>query len=133
MEAQRTFGPRQSKRWVAKRFRQDFECDVPIAQGKPGKNHVEDVVEQLDVEPELADERVAGAVEVAEVDDGVDGGEEGAVQPATTLRDEFWELASEVRIVDGGTRSAYSVRHIRGSLFEISVRVYRRRCVHRQT
>jgi len=44
------------------------------------------------VDPELAQRRVRAAVDVAELDDRVDGREEGTVEPATTLRDEFGNL-----------------------------------------
>jgi len=45
-------------------------------EGKPRENEVENLVDQLDVDPELAQETVRGAVEVVEMESTVDGGEE---------------------------------------------------------
>ena len=50
------------------------------------------MIEHLDVDPKLAHECVGGPVEVVEVEDTMYGGKERAVQPASTLRDQLWNL-----------------------------------------
>lgn len=90
--ARRTFRPRQSERLITQRLGQDLESNVPVPKREPSKDHVEHVVEQLNVQPSLAHERMTGAVKVAKVDDRMDGSEEGPVQPSSTLRDEFGKL-----------------------------------------
>jgi len=45
-------------------------------EGEPGENEIENLVDQLDVDPELAHETVGRAVEIVEMDSAVDGGEE---------------------------------------------------------
>jgi hypothetical protein len=44
------------------------------------------------VNPEFSRKGVSRAIDVVEVDHGIDRSEEGPVQPTTTLRDEFWDL-----------------------------------------
>ena len=44
------------------------------------------MIEHLDVDPKLAHEGVGGPVEVVEVEDTMYGGKEGAIQPASALR-----------------------------------------------
>ena len=86
---------------------EDDKCDVVVAQGEPGKKEVVRLVEEFDVDPEFACERVGGAVDVAEFDGGVDRGEEGAVEPASALGDEFgdlnWFFFEKKRRVSQGT------------------------------
>lgn len=47
------------------------------------------MVDEFDVKEDLAGDGVVGGPDLFEVYKGVDGGEEGAVEPATTLRDEL--------------------------------------------
>jgi hypothetical protein len=70
-------------------------------QSEPGEYEIEELVEHLDVDPEFAEEGVGGAVDVVEVDYAVDGGEEGAVEPAPALGDEFGDLEVKWALVIG--------------------------------
>ena len=45
-------------------------------ESKPREDEIENLVDQLDVDPELAEEAVRGAVEIVEMESAVDGGEE---------------------------------------------------------
>lgn len=59
---------------------------------EPRKDQIKSLIQQLDVDPRLARERVRGAVEVVELDGAVYRGEEGAVEPSAALGDEFRDL-----------------------------------------
>ena len=45
-------------------------------ESEPRENEVKNLVDQLDVDPELAQETVRRAVEIVEMESTVDGGEE---------------------------------------------------------
>jgi len=47
------------------------------------------LVNEFDMEEDFPAYGVIGVPDLTEVDEGVDGGEEGTVEPATTLRYEF--------------------------------------------
>jgi hypothetical protein len=51
------------------------------------------LVKDFNVDPELADQAVRGAVDVVEVHGTVHGSEEGTIKPATTLRNKFGDLS----------------------------------------
>ena len=51
------------------------------------------------MDPKLPEDRVRRAVDVVELECTVDSGEEGTVEPATTLRDQFWNLRANKRCV----------------------------------
>lgn len=65
------------------------ECEVEVGEGEESEEEREELVDEFDVEEDLASDRVVGGPDLFEVYEGVDGGEEGAVEPATTLRDEL--------------------------------------------
>ena len=50
---------------------------------------MDELVDEFNVEENLAAHGVVGAPDLAEVDEGVDGGEEGTVEPAAPLGYEF--------------------------------------------
>ena len=54
------------------------------------------MIEHLDVDPKLPHKGVRGPVEVVEVEDTMHGGKEGAVEPASTLRDQLWNLVKNL-------------------------------------
>jgi hypothetical protein len=87
---------------VLHRIRQNHKRDIIISQREPSEYEVENLVRELDVDPGLADERVGRAVEVVEVHKRVHGGEEGAVEPSTTLRDQLGDLIRDVGDGVGG-------------------------------
>jgi hypothetical protein len=58
------------------------------------------LVKDFDVDPELADQAVRGAVDVVEVHRTVHGSKEGTIEPATTLRNKFgdlWQISIRAR------------------------------------
>lgn len=69
-------------------------CLWSTHQSKPGENEVERLVHHLNVDPELPAKRMRGSVNVIELDGGMDCGEEGTIQPSSTLRDEFGDLTN---------------------------------------
>lgn len=79
---------RTSLTYILQRTREDDEEDVVVCDTEPGEDLVEDVVERLEVEGELPSEGVFGLAELEDVSDSVHCGKEGAVEPATSLRQE---------------------------------------------
>lgn len=53
-----------------------------------------------------------GAVDVVEFDSTVDGGEEGAVEPTTTLRDQLGNLGCVSYVLSGVRSMLYLIRNI---------------------
>ena len=91
--------------------------DVIVAQREPREEQVEDLVEEFDVDPEFASKGVRGAVEVAEFDDRVERGEEGAVEPSPTLGDQLRDLFARCeRIV-----SEDGMGWVAGPIFQIPI------------
>jgi hypothetical protein len=82
--------------FVRQTARQDLEDQEEVANGKPGENHIDRVEDELDEEGELAEDGVVRPEKLVEVDDGVDGGEEGAVQPATALENQLGRRVGHV-------------------------------------
>jgi hypothetical protein len=74
---------------VAQTRRQDLEHQEEITDSEPGENHVDRVEDELEEEEELAHDGVIGPEELVEVDDGVDGGEEGTVEPTAPLQNQL--------------------------------------------
>ena len=66
------------------------EGNIVVCEGEPRKELLEDLVDELDVQPDFPEHAVVGSVQVPELDRGVDGSEEGTVQPSPPLRDELW-------------------------------------------
>ena len=65
-------------------------CSVLIAyNGKPGKHHVDQVVERLDGQEHLAHGTMTRRENELDVPQGVERGEERAVQPAPTLQNDY--------------------------------------------
>ena len=65
------------------------EGEVEVGEGCPGEEELNGVVDELQRKNNLAEEVLARSPDPEPEYGGVDGCEEGAVQPATTLRDEF--------------------------------------------
>jgi len=72
-------------------------------EGEPGKDKVECLIDELNVNPELAREAVRRAVYVVELDRAVYRGEERAVEPPPALRDQLWDLNTGARHVSQDT------------------------------
>ena len=72
-----------------------------LTQGEPRQDEGGDVVQELDVEEEHADDVVAASVHAAKVHEGVDASGEGAIEPATALRDELGRALGHVRLALG--------------------------------
>lgn len=66
--------------------------------------------------PEFPQEGVRGPVDVVEVDGTVDGGEEGAVEPPTSLRDQLWDLGRVSRPPKGKAFVLYLIGYIGNSI-----------------
>lgn len=65
------------------------ESEVEVGEREEGEEQLQELVEELDVEQDLAGDGVVGVPDLLEVDQRVDGGEEGSVQPSSALRDEL--------------------------------------------
>jgi len=71
----------------------EVEGQVEVGEGKEGEEEGDELVDEFDVQEDLAGDGVVGAPDLPEVGERVDGGEEGAVEPAASLRDEFGHIA----------------------------------------
>ena len=67
---------------VRERRSQDLEDQEEVANCEPCEEHIEGLIAELDDEEGLAHEGMVGAPDLVEVREGVDGGEEGAVEPS---------------------------------------------------
>jgi hypothetical protein len=61
------------------------ESNVKVTQREPREDQVENLVHQLDVDPEFAGSGMGRAIEVVELDDRVHSSEERSIEPSTTL------------------------------------------------
>lgn len=75
----------------------EVEGEVEVCQGEVGEHELQELVDEFDVEEDLAGEGVVGGPDLLEVDEGVDGSEKGTVQPTTSLRDELRNSVYGVR------------------------------------
>ncbi|RDA92146.1 hypothetical protein CP533_5577 [Ophiocordyceps camponoti-saundersi (nom. inval.)] len=62
---------------------------VEVGEGEVGEEQLEKLVRELDEEEGLAGDGVVGGEDLTALEEGVDGGEEGAVEPSAALGDEF--------------------------------------------
>jgi len=74
---------------VRERASDEVECQVEVCEGEVGEAEGDELVDEFDVEQDFAPERVVRVPDLFEVEEGVDGGEEGAVEPAAALGYEF--------------------------------------------
>ncbi|RCI08911.1 hypothetical protein L249_4922, partial [Ophiocordyceps polyrhachis-furcata BCC 54312] len=65
------------------------EREVEVGEGEVGEQQLEKLVRELDEEEDLAGDGVVCGEDLTALKEGVDGGEEGAVEPSSALRDEF--------------------------------------------
>ena len=68
------------------------ECKVEVCQGRPCEEELDCVVDELHLEEELPEEALPRRQDTEPEDSGMDRGEQRAVQPTTTLRDELGNL-----------------------------------------
>ena len=66
--------------------------DIGAHEGEPGKDEIECLIEELDVNPEFAREGMRRAVYVMELDRAVNRSKERAIEPPPSLRDQLWNL-----------------------------------------
>lgn len=81
---------------------QTHKSHVVVPEREPTEQEVVRLIEHLHVYPELPRGGVRAAVEVPELDEGVDGGEKGPVQPSTSLGYELGQLVGDVSDGVGG-------------------------------
>ena len=67
----------------------EVESQVEVCQGEKGEQELEELIEEFDVEENLAGNGMISLPDLFIMDQRVNSGEEGAVQPSSTLRDEF--------------------------------------------
>jgi hypothetical protein len=89
----------------------EVEGQVEVGEGEEGEEEVDELVDELDVQHDFAVDGVVGAPDLAEVDKGINGGEEGTVEPTTPLGYEFgdgiWEVVSLSQLRQFKTDVAY--------------------------
>ena len=68
------------------------KCKVEVCQGRPCEEELDRVVDELHLEEELPEEALPRRPDTEPEDGGMDRGEQRAVQPTTTLRDELRDL-----------------------------------------
>ena len=74
---------------VGQRAGDEVEGQVEVGEGEEGEEEGDELIEEFDVEQDFAREGVVSLPDLLEVDQGVDGGEEGSIEPTTALGDEF--------------------------------------------
>jgi hypothetical protein len=67
-----------------------------VGDGEPAEEHDKDLVASLDHKHDLAEEPVVRFPDFAPVDDRVEGGKVGAVEPASALRDQLGDAVGHV-------------------------------------
>ncbi len=65
-------------------------------QSKPGEQHADGLVQELDLEQQLADDVVRTAQRLVRVRERVDGREETAIEPAPALQDKVGHFGRHV-------------------------------------
>jgi hypothetical protein len=65
------------------------ESEVEVGQGEEGEHELNELVQELHMQEDLASESMVCKPDLLEVDEGVNGSEEGTVEPSTSLRDEL--------------------------------------------
>ncbi len=96
----------------------EVEGQVEVGEREVGEDELDELVDEFDVQEHLARDGVVGEPDLLEVDKRVDGGEEGAVEPAAALRDELgdgvWGQVSKEQNQDSRNRErAKLTRHVR--------------------
>ena len=63
--------------------------EVKVCERRPGENELDGVVNKLKLQEDLAEKVLARGPDVEHINGRVEGGEEGAVEPAAALGDEL--------------------------------------------
>ena len=75
--------------WIGDAACDEVEGEVEVGQGKVGEEELDSLIDEFDVQQDLASHGVVGLPDLTEVNQRVDGCKEGAVEPAAALRDKF--------------------------------------------
>jgi hypothetical protein len=67
----------------------EVEGEVEVGEREEGEEELDELVHEFDVQQDFAPDGVVGCPYLFEVQQGVDGGEEGAVKPSSTLGNEL--------------------------------------------
>jgi hypothetical protein len=67
----------------------EVEGEIEVGQGKIGEEQADKLVDEFNVEEDLAANGMICVPDLSEVDERVDCGKEGTVQPSPTLGNEF--------------------------------------------
>lgn len=65
-------------------------------QSKPRKDQIESLIEHFHVDPEFTCKGMGATIDETKLDRTVNRGEEGSIQPSTTLTDQFRNLVGNV-------------------------------------
>jgi hypothetical protein len=75
----------------------EIESQIEIGETCPSKHHLYRVVPKLELENDFPEETLAGCPDAMLEGGGVERGKERAVEPATTLGDEFGDLEDDTQ------------------------------------
>ena len=67
----------------------EVEGEVEVGEGEEGEHELDELIDKFDVQENFAGDSVVSVPDLAEVNKGVDSGEESSVQPSTSLGDEL--------------------------------------------
>jgi hypothetical protein len=67
----------------------EVEGEIEVGQGEKGEGQRDELIQEFDMQQDLPSDGMVGMPDLSEVDQRVDGSEEGTVQPASPLRDEL--------------------------------------------
>jgi hypothetical protein len=89
---------------VSERTGNEVKGQVEVGKGEVGEAERNELVNEFDMEEDLAGKGVVRGPDLAEMDEGIDGSEESAIEPAPALRDEFWDGVCRQWVSNRGKR-----------------------------
>lgn len=79
-----------------------MENQKEVGQTEPSKDHVDGLIEELNEEHDVPDGRVTTPEYLPEVGNSIDGSEETAVQPTSSLQDEVGHFSRDIGLTGCG-------------------------------
>ena len=75
--------------WICQTTCNEVEGEVEVGQGEESEEELDELIQELHVQEDLASKGMVCEPNLLEVDERVNGSKEGTVEPSTTLGDEF--------------------------------------------
>jgi len=81
--------------------REIFQVKTKTYNTEPSKDNIDDVVHRLHHEKGFPDEAVSRIHDLPDMGDGVNCSKERAIEPSSSLRNEFWKRIRDVGFANG--------------------------------